>query len=136
MLRTERSSHRRFSVKKGVLRNFTKFTGKHLCQSVFFNKRETLAQVFSCEFCEISKNIFFREHHRATTSVLRTLSDNHETRNFYNIIYFLKCRLVLFTSLKWTIFAATLLDEFCLACSKQPTNKNFSNLCKYFLNWN
>ena len=24
--------------KKGVLENFTKFTGKHLCQSVFFNK--------------------------------------------------------------------------------------------------
>ena len=24
--------------KKGVLRNFTKFTGKHLCQSFFFNK--------------------------------------------------------------------------------------------------
>ena len=25
-------------MKKGVLRNFTKFTGKHLCQSVLFNK--------------------------------------------------------------------------------------------------
>ena len=24
--------------KKGVLRNFTKFTGKQLCQSLFFNK--------------------------------------------------------------------------------------------------
>ena len=24
--------------KKGVLRNFKKFTGKHLCQSLFFNK--------------------------------------------------------------------------------------------------
>ena len=23
---------------KGVLRNFAKFTGKHLCQSLFFNK--------------------------------------------------------------------------------------------------
>ena len=33
-----RSSHRRCSVKKGVLRNFTKFTGKHLCQSLFFSK--------------------------------------------------------------------------------------------------
>ena len=48
--------------KKGVLRNFTKFTGKHLCQSLFFNKvffkKETLTQVFSCEFCEMSKNTF------------------------------------------------------------------------------
>ena len=24
--------------KKGVLKNFAKFTGKHLCQSLFFNK--------------------------------------------------------------------------------------------------
>ena len=24
-----------------------------------FSKKETLLQVFSCEFCEISKNIFF-----------------------------------------------------------------------------
>ena len=29
-------------------------------------KKETLAQVFSCEFCEISKNIFFTEHLLAT----------------------------------------------------------------------
>ena len=28
----------RGSVRKGVLRNFGKFTGKHLCQSLFFNK--------------------------------------------------------------------------------------------------
>ena len=33
-----RSSHRRCSVKKGVIRNFAKFTGKHLCQNRFFNK--------------------------------------------------------------------------------------------------
>ena len=32
------SSHRRWSVRKGVLRNFAKFTGKHLCQGLFFNK--------------------------------------------------------------------------------------------------
>ena len=33
-----RSSHQRCSMRKGVLRNFTKFTGKHLRQSLFFNK--------------------------------------------------------------------------------------------------
>ena len=27
-----------YSMKKGVLGNFTKFTGKNLCQSLFFNK--------------------------------------------------------------------------------------------------
>ena len=29
---------RRCSVEKGVLKNFAKFTGKHLCQSLVFNK--------------------------------------------------------------------------------------------------
>ena len=32
----DRSSRGRCSVRKGVLRNFAKFTGKHLCQSFFF----------------------------------------------------------------------------------------------------
>ena len=33
-----RSSHQRCSTKKGALRNFAKFIGKHLCQSLFLNK--------------------------------------------------------------------------------------------------
>ena len=33
-----------------------------------FIKKETLAQVFSCEFCEISKNTFFTEHLWTTAS--------------------------------------------------------------------
>ena len=37
-LRALRSSHQRHSVKTGVLRNFAKFSGKHLRQSLFFNK--------------------------------------------------------------------------------------------------
>ena len=72
-------------IKKGVLKNLAKFTGKHLCQSLFnkvsllkrdfnkvsllkrdFNKVSLLkrdsAQVFSCEFCKVFKNTFFTEH--------------------------------------------------------------------------
>ena len=59
---------RKCSIKKGVLRNFSKFTGKHLCQSLFFNKvaglrpvsllKKTLAQAFFCEFCKIFKDTF------------------------------------------------------------------------------
>ena len=58
-------------MKKGVLKNLVKFTGKYLCQSLFFNKvaglslqlllKQTLAQVFSCEFYEMFKNNFFTE---------------------------------------------------------------------------
>ena len=64
-----RSSRPEVFCKKCVLRNFAKFTGKHLCQeNTFFNKgvglrlatkKKTLAQVFPCEFCEILKNNFY-----------------------------------------------------------------------------
>ena len=33
-----RSSHQRCTIKVHVLRNFAKFSGKRLCQSLFFNK--------------------------------------------------------------------------------------------------
>ena len=69
---TFRSSRPEVFFKKGVLKNFAKFAGKYLCQSIFFNKvagyfqgrglqlysKRTLAQVFSYEFCEIFKNTF------------------------------------------------------------------------------
>ena len=46
--------------KKGVLKNFAKFTGKHLrSEASNFMKKETLEQVFSREFCEISKSTFY-----------------------------------------------------------------------------
>ena len=64
--------------RKGALRNFAKFTGEHLYQSLFLIKlqasdcnsieKETLAQVFSCEFCEIFKNNFsYRTSHVAAS---------------------------------------------------------------------
>ena len=91
-----KSSHRSSFVRKGVLRNFAKFTGKHLHQSLFFNKvaglrpatllkkdeKETLAQVFCCEFCQISKNTFFTECLWWTASILCWFTiwppENHE----------------------------------------------------------
>ena len=36
MAANNRSSQQICSIKIGVLKNFTKFTGKHLCQSLFF----------------------------------------------------------------------------------------------------
>ena len=53
-----RSSRTEVFCKKGVLRNFAKFTGKQLCQSLFFNKaeacyfikKEALTQVFPVNF--------------------------------------------------------------------------------------
>ena len=63
----DRISRLEVVCKKGVLRIFAKFIGKQLCQSLFFCqraqscsfiKKETLTQVFSFEFWEISKNTF------------------------------------------------------------------------------
>ena len=42
-------------MQKRVIRNFTKIT-KGLSPATL----ETLAQAFSCKFCEISKNIVFK----------------------------------------------------------------------------
>ena len=74
----DRNSHQRSAVEKGVPRSFTKFTKSNCARVSFlikfrvltfsFIKKETLAQVFSCEFCEISKKTFFTEHLRAISS--------------------------------------------------------------------
>ena len=68
-----RSSRPEVFCEKGILRNFTKFTGKYLCQSLFFNivaglrpatllKKEALAQVFPVNFVKFQRTPFFTEH--------------------------------------------------------------------------
>ena len=84
-VRNYRSRSQEVFCKKGVYRNFAKCTGKHLCQSFFFNKvaglspescnfikKETLTKVFSCEFCETSQNTFFTEPLWTTASAATT----------------------------------------------------------------
>ena len=83
-----RSSYQRCFVKKGVLRKFAKFTGKHLCQKVFFNKVAGLPESLFRqrvsdtgvlrEFCKISGNAFLREHLLTTASVSFDNSISHE----------------------------------------------------------
>ena len=68
-----RSSRLEVFFTKGILKNFAKLAGKHLCQSLFFKKvagfrpwtynfilkKEALAWVFSCEFCKNFKNTYY-----------------------------------------------------------------------------
>ena len=42
--------------------------GVFLQQACNFIKKETLAQVFSCEFCEISKNTFLQKNSVAASA--------------------------------------------------------------------
>ena len=51
----------RYSGKKDVLRNFAKFTGKHLCQRIFFNK---VAICFPVNFAKFLRTSFFIEQLR------------------------------------------------------------------------
>ena len=86
--------HRRCSLRKGVLRNCGKLTEKLLCQSLYFNKVagqacnfikiEALAQEFSCEFSEISKNTFFTEYVWAAASIKHTQDGYILSVFFYN----------------------------------------------------
>ena len=63
-----KSSRPEVFCEKVVLKNFAKFTRKHLCQSLFFWPatllKKTMAQVLWCEFCKSFKNTFFIEHLR------------------------------------------------------------------------
>ena len=76
-----RSSHPELFCKRDVPRNVAKFTEKHLCHRLFFNKvvdlrpatlfkKETLPQVFSCEFCEKCKNTFFNRTPLVAASII------------------------------------------------------------------
>ena len=47
LLNSFKISHRRCSLRKGILRNFAKFTGKHLCQGLLSNKVAGGGLVFS-----------------------------------------------------------------------------------------
>ena len=93
-------------------------------QACNFIKKETLAQVFSCEFCEISKNTFFTEHLWTTASAgeflksLRYRSRSHQTCSIKKV--FLKfsqnslkdtCARELY--LKLEILAQVLSCKFC-----------------------
>ena len=65
-------------------------------QTCNFIRKETLAQVFSCEFYEISKNTFFTKHVRTTASISPPLDfSSDKTIHFYFLIFFI-CNYLLF----------------------------------------
>ena len=65
-----KSSNRKCSVNKVVVKYFAifaNFAGNHLCWYLFLIKLQvfgpaTSLKVFSCEYCEIFKNVYFQEH--------------------------------------------------------------------------
>ena len=103
--------------KKRVIRNLAKFTGKRLSysyksQPFNFFKKETLAQVLSCQFCEISKNSFLHRTHLLaascfTISVISRIQTKKMSKSYKNK-WVLKIQNLnwekSFGSLKWQIY--------------------------------
>ena len=79
---------------RGVLRNFPKFTGKHLSQSLFFMKKETVAQVFSYEFCESFENTYFEEHLPMTASINCKTNEGRTPQIQKQTIFYLKKNII------------------------------------------
>ena len=74
-----RSSRRRYSIRKGVLKSSRKFTGKHQCQSLFFKKVAALRtatllkkrlrhRCFPVNFTKFLRTPFFTVHLWVTAS--------------------------------------------------------------------
>ena len=89
----------------------------------FINK-ETLAQVFSCEFCEISKNTFFTEHLWATASVsnrrLLNISFSLVKSNYSPVFWMLHSRFLYYKLNK--------LCQLCLHGIHNDRKSNFGQL--------
>ena len=72
LINISRSSHWRCSVRKGVLRNFTKSTGKHLCESLrpaTLLKKRLWHRYFPANFVKFLRTPFFVEHLWTTASI-------------------------------------------------------------------
>ena len=118
-----RSSHWRCSVGKGVLRNFSKLQGntcarvsfsiKLQAKAWYFIKKEAPTQMFSCEFCETSKNTFFtpffdifRGYRKRPVPLhgLRSIQNMYRynstklrgTHEFWSCLFLLKFELIVF----------------------------------------
>ena len=93
---------------KGVLKNFAKFTGKHLFRVSFliklqaeasnFFRKETLIQIFLCEFCEIFKNTYFYETPLVAASV--------DMKNLAHLEFVARCNNLITETLQTVFLSA------------------------------
>ena len=91
----DRSSRPEVFCKKDVFRNFAKFTGKHLCQSLFFSKVAGLRpatllkkrpwhRCFPVNFAKSLRTPFFTEHLRRTASIKKTFISESAFGKIFN----------------------------------------------------
>ena len=92
---------------------FTKFTGKHLCWSLFI-KNGTVAKMFSFELYQIFKNIFLQNNSwrlhfllEFTARKLYKYGVMKTTINIVDIFFWLKLSLLYFVNAKNTCLTLT-----------------------------
>ena len=103
-----RSSHRRYSVRKGVLRNFAKVTGKYLCQSLYFNKvrpatllkQRLWRRCFPMNFAKFLRTPFFAKHFWATAS------------KYKEIFYAFDLKNKIFDGIKFQVFTINRTENY------------------------
>ena len=86
--------------KKGVLRNFPKFTGKHPCQSLFFNKvagrpatlltNRLWHRCFPVNFGKFPRTLFYRTTLVAAFGMLQI----KKNKSYYNTVQKMKFSLI------------------------------------------
>ena len=82
---------------KKVLLNISQISQENTCVTVSFLikliKKETLAQLFSCEICEIFKNTFFyRTPLVAASEIIQNTKILHEGISHFSIEIILHCK--------------------------------------------
>ena len=115
-----RSSHRRYSVKKGVLKDFVKSLGKHLRQSLSFNKVSFLKKRFWHRCSPVNFAIFLRTHFLQKTSG-RLLLPKYTIRkyHFFTFVHGVIFLLFLFLKSCKNHFAFPFIDKNKIAFTKE-----------------
>ena len=103
-----RSSRRRCSIRKGVLRNFGKVIGKCLCQSLYFNKARPATllkqrlwhRCFPMNFAKLPRTLFFAVQIWATAS------------KYKEIFYVFDLKNKIFAGITSKVFAINRTDNY------------------------
>ena len=109
-----RTSHRRCSIKKAVLKNVEIFTVKQLCSSL----RDTQAQVFSCQYCDIFKNTYFGEHLRTAALVIQSRHPDVFIKKVVGLVFDLFYDICVIT------ITTTLITFFMITIFSNPFKSN------------
>ena len=73
----QRISHRRCSIKIDIFKNFPTFIGKHLCQSLFFDKNDFSTGV-PVNFVEFLRTPFLQSSSRRLLLIILSLREKHQ----------------------------------------------------------